>query len=56
MFKAAEREDQPRVWLAEPVESRAQFLVVDRNLAVENQGARQQLGDRRRDAGEAPQT
>src|SRR5262249_37597235 len=42
------------IWFAEPVESRPQLLVVDRHLTVEHQGPRRQLGDRRRDAGEAP--
>jgi hypothetical protein len=41
--------DRVWVWFAEPVEARAELLVVDRHLAVEHEGPRRQLGDRRRD-------
>src|SRR3989442_3703444 len=47
------RGDRVRVWFPQPVEARTELLVVDRNLAVEHQGARGQRGDRGRDAGEA---
>jgi len=47
------RGDGVRVGLAEPVEPRPELLVVDGDLAVEDQGAGRQLRDRR-DPREAP--
>ena len=39
--------------LAQPIEARAELLVEDRRLAVEDERARRQLGDGRRDVTEA---
>ena len=50
---ATQKKSARRVGLAQPLEPRPQLLVVDRYLTVEHQGARGQLGDRGRDAGEA---